>query len=160
MDKKIETSGKNKIYRKLAKQLAGLGFERTKTTFYTRPKEYVVEFIHLHKFTFCPGFRVHFGIRVLNDSSDGPALNGPMSPDRLFSYGESEHSLEKCANEIHKFCRTKGERWFKKWANQSKLAKSKKSPLHEKTKRELQDSIEGKLNVENIKKSKVILGIT
>lgn len=79
MEKKIETSGKNKIYRKLAKHLADLDFERTKTTFYTRSKEYVVEFIHLHKFTFCPGFRVHFGIRVLIDSFDAPPTTRILS---------------------------------------------------------------------------------
>jgi hypothetical protein len=160
VDKKIEISGRNKIYRKLANRLSDLGFERTKTSFFTRPREHVVEFIHLHKFTFCAGFRVHFGIRVLNDPLEAAALNGPSSEDPKFSYDSSEESLQKCANEIHRFCKINGERWFRKWSNSSKIINSKRSPLQQDAKKALLNAIEGRSNSEHVRKSKAILGIT
>lgn len=52
MDPKIERSSKEKILRRLAKLLAPKGFERTKPTFYTRVRLPVIEFVHVHKFTF------------------------------------------------------------------------------------------------------------
>ena len=42
-------------------------------------RTYWVEFGHLHKFTFGPYFRVHFGIRILSDQNQDISLNGPDS---------------------------------------------------------------------------------
>jgi hypothetical protein len=69
------------VRRRLERALAPFGFRRTKTTFWTRPRELVIEVVHLPLFTFAPAFRVHLGVPVLNDAFDAPALNGPCSHD-------------------------------------------------------------------------------
>ena len=159
MDKKVETSGKNKIYRSLGKSLADLGFERTKTSIFTRSREHVVDFIHLHKFTYCAGFRVHFGIRVLNDPFDAAALNGPASPDSMFKYGEPAASLTDCAEGIHQFCKTEGEDWFHEWSDLQRLMSSEESPLQQDERGALAKALAGQADQETVRTSKVILGI-
>ncbi len=59
--------------------MAPLGFEAGGTVFFIRRREWVAEFIHLHEYSFAPGYRIHLGIRVLNDAFAALALNGPDS---------------------------------------------------------------------------------
>ncbi len=66
MEKSIERRGNGKVLRRVAKSLAALGFKRTKTTFFGRRGDFVIEFIHVHKFSFDHSYRIHLGIRVLN----------------------------------------------------------------------------------------------
>lgn len=87
-----------------------------------------VEFIHLHKFTFTSGFRVHCGVRALDDPTPHAALNGPDSdlvatrfPNPLlprrrytFSFDKSEKSIHRCAESMFDFCKRIGEPWFAK----------------------------------------------
>ena len=69
-----------------------LGFRRTRKMFWIRRHPHTVDFIHFHRsgssygkpINYSVRIRVHFGIRVLNDDSQGAALNGPFSdPGRL-----------------------------------------------------------------------------
>ena len=78
-EKKQESRNAQKVARLLATKLKSLGFQRTKTSIFTRSKAHVLEFVHIHKFTFAPSFRVHFGIRVRTDDFPGAHLNGPSS---------------------------------------------------------------------------------
>lgn len=59
MDKKIETANAEKVKKKLTQLLKPYEFIRSKPTFYTRTLTDRIEFVHLHKFTFGPIFRVH-----------------------------------------------------------------------------------------------------
>jgi hypothetical protein len=137
MDSKLERNNKEKVLRRVAKILGKSGFRRSKTTFFTRVALPVVEFVHLHKFTFGPLFRVHLGIRVVNDPFVAVALNGPQSssvigPDgrkREFVYGESEEALDRCANDIGLFVVDAAEPWFAMHRDLHSLASSPESPL-------------------------------
>jgi hypothetical protein len=142
MEPKLERSNKEKILRRLAKLLAPSGFSRSKPTFYTRIRLPVIEFVHIHKFTFGPSFRLHLGIRVVNDPFRAVALNGPSSDDfrrlasalasnRLynFDYDESDVSVERCALDINEFISGAGEAWFASNRDLEQLATSPGSPL-------------------------------
>lgn len=156
MDKKQEKSGCEKVRGRLAKHLKKISFLRTKPSFFTRVRPYWIEFGYLHKFTFGPYFRVHFGIRILSDQNQGISLNGPDSnsirsilyhfPVSLFldrrkydfKYGESLQSIEKCAQDMFIFWKKVGLPWFGRWQDSNELIKSKKSPLSQKEKELLQ----------------------
>src|SRR5689334_18110198 len=113
MDAREKRKRAEAIRRDLSRGLAPLGFRRTKTTFWTREREFVIEFIHLHLFTFEPAFRVHLGIRVLNDSFEAAALNGLSTPDGwygdnpryLFHYADSQESVDRCTDNLVRFVR-------------------------------------------------------
>src|SRR4026208_2222238 len=79
MDSKMKRSLSEKVRCQTTKHLHTLGFARIKSTFWTRPSELVVEFVHLHLYSFAPEFRIHIGVRVLNDPLRAIALNGPSS---------------------------------------------------------------------------------
>jgi hypothetical protein len=142
MEPKLERSNKEKILRRLAKLLAPSGFKRSKPTFYTRTRLPVIEFVHIHKFSFTPGFRLHLGIRVVNDPFRAVALNGPSSDEfqgvasefaskRLYSfdYDESDNSVERCALDISNFVAGAGAAWFDSNRDLKQLATSPGSPL-------------------------------
>src|SRR4051812_9230071 len=126
MDKAAERSGKEKVLRRLAHVLDGFGFRRTKPTFFTRPSGLLVELVHLHKFTFEPSFRVHLGIRVMNDPSPFVALNGPDSHAYVckgapggrtynFRYHVEPETIERCADELAAYVEAVAEPWFYTW---------------------------------------------
>jgi hypothetical protein len=137
---KDERAGAGKVLTRLARALGPLGFARTKPTFFTRPRELVIEFVHLHKFRFGPAFRVHLGLRVTNDPFDAAALNGPNSHVYTcpgppggrrydFHYGETPEAIDRCAAELADFVRLVGEPWFGSWRDPQRLAGAADSPL-------------------------------
>jgi hypothetical protein len=138
-EKKQESRDAQKVLRLLAKKLKPLGFERTKPTFFTRSGQYVLEFVHVHKFTFGPTFRVHFGVRVRSDNFVAAHLNGPDSGSIVdpampglrryrFSFTPNEASWESCAEAMLECVSTEGLRWFASLANPTALLSSE-SPL-------------------------------
>lgn len=138
-EKKLESRNAQEVARLLANKLKPLGFERTKTSFYTRPKPLVIEFVHLHKFSFEASFRVHFGVRVRTDDFPGAHLNGPSSDEMRdsndhslrrydFSFGADPASLDACAEEILRCVLEEGAVWFASMESQERLL-SPSSPL-------------------------------
>jgi hypothetical protein len=81
MEPKAKRQSAERVRREFTSRASALGFSRAKKSFWIRVQIHTIEFIHLHLFSFMPAFRVHFGIRVLNDTFDAPALNGPSSGD-------------------------------------------------------------------------------
>lgn len=138
-EKKQESRDAQKVLRLLTKKLKPLGFERTNPTFFTRSGRYVLEFVHVHKFTFGPIFRIHFGARVRSDEFAAAHLNGPDSdsiqdpemPSRRrydFSYGPNESSWESCSEAMFQCVSSEGIDWFALLANPTTLLASN-SPL-------------------------------
>ncbi len=122
-EKKQEYRDAQKVLRLLAKELRLLGFERTKTTFFTRSTALGIEFIHVHKFSFAPVFRMHFGFRVRTDDFPAAHLNGPTSdgirdpvdPERRrydFAFDASEASWQSCAQAMYSCASAEGLEWF------------------------------------------------
>lgn len=139
LEKKQESRDAQKVLRRFESRLKPLGFERTKPSFFVRPGRYVLEFLHVHKFSFAPSLRVHFGARVRSDDFSGSHLNGPCSdgiaepgnPDRRrydFDYTTSEESWEQCAEAMLQCVLEEGSRWFATLEDQGVLL-SANSPL-------------------------------
>ena len=138
-EKKQESRDAQKVLRLLNTKLRLLGFERTKPTFFTRPAQYVVEFVHVHKYTSGPEFRVHFGVRVRSDDFPANHLNGPTSaaiadpnsPGRRlydFTFATNAVSWESCASAMYHCVSTDGLPWFASVTDPATLL-SLKSPL-------------------------------
>ncbi|MBR7747086.1 hypothetical protein [Undibacterium baiyunense] len=153
-EKKQESRDAQKVLRLLAGMLKPLGFERTKPTFFTRPGEYVIEFIHVHKYTFAASFRVHFGVRVRSDNHPAAGLNGPSSdgiPDpespgrRLydFDFTAEEVSWKRCANLMLECITKDGLSWFSCMTNPTTLLSSG-SPLTKDARIALQREMESR----------------
>ena len=139
-EKKQESKDAQKVVRRLAQRLKALGFERTKPSFITLPRELVVEFVHVHKFTFGPCFRVHLGIRVKKDEHAGAHLNGPCSDSfgdpatnrRLYSfdYTADPESFDACAQAMFAFIESEGIKWFGAFAAPQDLLYAPETPLN------------------------------
>jgi len=123
----------NKIKSILAASLKPYGFMRTKPTFYTSVKSDRIDFIHIHKFTFGPSFRVHIGTRFLCDDFNAIELNGIDSDsfrdEYHITFDESRESVARCSEEILRFIIHEGFEWFNKWTDQSKLIRDPQSPI-------------------------------
>ena len=118
--------------RELREKLAPLGFTPTRSTFFARRSGDFIEFFHLHKFSGALEFRVHCGVRALDDKTPHAVLNGPSSdsvvtrfknplvPHRLyrFNFDPSPESIRRCAETMFDFCRKTGETWFREWREQ------------------------------------------
>ena len=168
MDKKIERSNKDKVLRRLGKSLKVLGFIRSKPTFFVRVNGHVVEFIHIHKYTFGPTFRVHVCLRVINDPRDFIALlgissdqygrlNSPNEKKYNFSYHKTEESLQRCVENINQFVEEVAEPWFKKWEDYDALLNGDDSPLQEDERVALRASINGQANPEREELTRALL---
>lgn len=133
MEKELEKKLAEAVRKKLAVSLKQFDFKRTKSTFFTKMKSDRVDFIHLHKFTFGPSFRVHIGSRFLCDTFDAVALNGFSSdsfrPKYKFDYDENEESVNICVDEMIDFIQNNGFKWFDDWSNPIKLLNSSESPI-------------------------------
>ena len=161
MEKAVERRRAEQVRRLLAAELRPLGFERTKPTFYTTTGEgLVVGFMHIHKFTFCPGFRAHAGVRVLNDPFEGLALNGPTSsPDNLFGdFLDNDESVAKQARLIA--------RWFEKdglpWVRRALLPGAlddRRAPFEERERQALKEHAQGRPVQERLELSRRELGL-
>lgn len=123
MDKAVEKKGKNKILKELSIQLKSIGFERYKSNFFLRKRNSAIQFIHLHKFTFSPEFRIHFGIKASNnddslffldglDSSKYQCKNSPNDKKYNFRFYKTEETIKRCVDNIFQFCLEVGEKWF------------------------------------------------
>jgi hypothetical protein len=171
MGKDEERSGNRKILRRVSALLAPAGFTHTRSTFYVRRREYVLEFIHLHKFSFDSGFRIHAGLRVLNDTDEAPGLNGPHSdsyrgpnpPNGVrqydFRYGVHEESIRHCAEEIARWCLEVAEPWFARLREPSGLLNDPVSPLREGEKARLRQALEGDSDPNCLRASEEQLGL-
>ena len=151
-EKKQESRDAQKVLRLLAGMLKPFGFQRTKPTFFTRPGKYVIEFVHVHKYTFAASFRIHFGVRVRSDEFPAAGLNGPSSdgiPDpespgrRLydFDFTAEEVSWKRCADLMLECINNEGLSWFASMANPTALLSSG-SPLTQNAQMALQREME------------------
>ena len=151
--------------------LRELGFDRTKPTFFTRPRAQTVHFIHLHKYSFAPEFRVHLGIRVSNDAFPAAALNGPDSqpyvckgaPDgRVYNFGFhlAPETLARCADEIAAYVRTVALPWFDAWSDPRRLLTAPASPLDADARAALATALDAGPDPERVALTRSLLGVS
>ena len=150
-ERRQQTKDAQKVMRLLAHKLRALGFERTKPSFFIRQSALVIEFVHVHKFTFGPSFRIHFGVRVRNDEHQAATLNGPDS-DRLpnpatpglrhkFNFSVEPSSFDVCAEAMAAFVAAEGIKWFHIFEDPRVLLSLADSPLNPRAKAALQEAL-------------------
>jgi hypothetical protein len=144
MEKRVERNIARRIVRAVARELRDVGFHQTKPTFVIRPGDLVTPFFHFHKFTFGPYFRIHLGVRVMNDTFVALALNGP--------------SHEHCIQEMVSYCRTEGLPWLERWSDPKALLEAQDSPLRSEDQQALSNALAGRFNVQAIALSESLLG--
>jgi hypothetical protein len=169
MEPKAKRRFAEAVRRQLSVSLAPFGFRRAKTTFWIRPREHAIEFVHLHLFSFAPAFRVHLGIRVLNDSFSAAALNGLSSHDGWYSvsgrrefsfeFDESAEGQSTCASELARFYVNVGEPWFERFGDFSLLVSAEGSPLDVAARDALVRALKGQSNSANVLTSRALLGV-
>jgi hypothetical protein len=172
---KIVRTGLEQACKDFSERVARLGFTRTKKMFWTRKQPFTVDFIHFHRsgssygapINFSVDIRVHFGVRVLNDSFPAAALNGPFSdPNRLRSgryhlrfNAKSGDTYDRCIDDLERFVAEQGEPWFLRFHSTDNLLEKADSPLKAPDKQLLAEAIAGKTNRENEANSYKLLGI-
>lgn len=172
---KVVRAGLERACKDFTARVAPLGFHRTKKMFWTRRQPLTVDFIHFHRhgstygapINFSVDIRIHFGVRVLNDSFAAAALNGPLSdPGRSRSGGYhlqfnavSGDTFERCIDDLARFVVEQGEPWFDTFHSTDNLLRLPDSPLTQSSKQLLADAIAGNANPDNEANSLKILGI-
>lgn len=167
MDRTLKRRQSERIKRKFTRELARNGFSRTRPTFWTRPGDLFIEFIHLHQFTFAPAFRVHVGIRVLNDTFEAIALNGLTTNDGWygdqrqysFEFDATEASVDRCAAQLTRFFADIADPWLGENDNVERLL-GHNSPLTPEAKQRLKLAVEGPSDVRCVQASRTLLGVT
>ena len=160
MDKKLERNNKDKVLRRVATHLGGQGFKRSKPTLFTRMTGPVIEFVHLHKYTFAAEFRAHLGLRIVNETRAAVGLNGPSSDGiddaktkkrkYIFSYEDSTESVDTCVEKISTFVDEFAEPWFERWRERQILLTAPDSPLHAEAKTALQAALLGRYDISDM----------
>jgi hypothetical protein len=165
MDSKVKRRLAEVIRRRFTDGLMPTRFLRTKTAFWVRPKVHRLEFVHLHLLTFAASFRVHFGVRVLNDATPAAALNGLASADGfygprrefVFDFSEREESLAACSADLVRFVTTVGQPWFAGLSDTESLL-GPASPLGPDERAALRDALNGETRPQIEAVSRKILG--
>jgi len=160
MDPKTKRRSAEQVRKLVLRPWANPDFRRGRSTFWIREHEHTIDFMHLHLFRASPAFRVHFGIRVLNDPFPAPALNGPHSDaysNLYLDFSDNLNHVNRCAGEIGAFCVTVGEPWFHKWSQPSDLL-SAESPLDHQAKEALRQALAGASDPECVQASRRLLG--
>ncbi|MGB2717343.1 MAG: hypothetical protein WBC51_24385 [Vicinamibacterales bacterium] len=158
MDKRVERNIARRIVRAVARQLEDVGFRQTKPTFVIRPGDIVTAFFHYHKFTFGAYFRIHLGVRVMNDTSVALALNGP-SHEHAGQYSERDEDIQHCIQEMVSYCRKEGLPWLERWSDPTALLEAQGSPLRSEDQQALSNALAGRFNVQAIALSESLLGL-
>ena len=122
MDKLLERKLVRKIQNQFGSVLSQYGFIHSKQTFYCKEVEECYLVIHLHKYTFCSGFRIHCAIRIPEDSFNAIALNGPDSDSHrknelTLTFDETNQSIEDCVHNMHVFYKETASKWFERAIN-------------------------------------------
>jgi hypothetical protein len=171
----VVRQGVERACRDFSERIAPLGFARTKKMFWTRKNPYTVDFVHLHRsgstygrpINYSVDFRVHFGIRVLNDTFEAAALNGPFSdPTRLRAglyhlrfNAQTGSTYDRSVGDLARFVGEQGEPWFVRFRNPDALLSVQDSPLRQAEKERLIAAVDGNSDADAVAQSLKLLGI-
>lgn len=161
----IVRAGMERISRDFSEGLAGLGYARTRSKFWTRRYEHHLEFIHLFRsgssygapYNASISLRVHLGIAVLDDEREPTWLNGPNSSDLALFHADRFHlrfnaasgsTYERCLEDLLRFATTRAEPWFSTWREPTALLDEERSPLDGEARAALARALRGEASSE------------
>lgn len=159
--KKAERVDAAKVMRHFAKRVAIFGFHR-KSTFFARPAGPIIQFIHVHKYSFGGVFRVHICIRVVNSPRPFIGLLGITEqdcefPSRFEYVTGNPTSVVACVDHMATFVETIAEQWFRSCT--PLFLYSKKSFLPEEDRHYLEEDLKGNADPAAITQSFELLGL-
>jgi|HubBroStandDraft_2_1064218.scaffolds.fasta_scaffold162141_1 hypothetical protein len=157
--KKVERSNAAKTLRMFSKDLKAFGYFR-KSTFFARERQFLAHFLHVHKFSFGPHFRIHACIRVLNDSRSHMALLGISSGEcsgLALSYGPTLEEMRACSDLMIRYVTEVAEPWFEKQVPSSLLKLPSILPPEDRA--GLEAALEGRSSEEYVERSRSLLGL-
>jgi hypothetical protein len=154
--KRIERSNAGKVLRRFAKQVLPMGYHR-RSTFFAREAGHLIQFLHIHKFSSGPHFRMHVCIRVLNDPRHHPVLSGITNGALKLSFEDNDASLAECAKYLTSVVSEFAEPWFLRWTEQALLLPD--SPITKDAKDALIQALEGNIDPANVHESRMLLGL-
>lgn len=171
----VVRQGVEKACRDFTERIVPLGFARTKKMFWTRRHGQTVDFIHFHRsgcsygkpLNYSVNIRVHFGIRVLNDTFPAPALNGPFSDPGRLRTGRYHHrfnaqtgsTYDRCIDDLARFVVEQGEPWFIRFREPDALLTFEDSPLQQPERERLRAAVGGCSDPDAVTQSLQLLGI-
>lgn len=161
--------------REFTKRIAPMDFVRSRKKFWVRAHRFHVDFLHLHRCGISYGapygsqvdYRIHSGLRVLNDPFEALALNGPSSDvatERKHRYhlrfnAKSRHMFDRCVTDLERFVSECAEPWFRKYLNPSELAANNEGPLKYESRDSLIAALSGNDDPARLAASFALLGI-
>lgn len=171
----VVRQGVEKACQDFSERISPLGFARTKKMFWTRRHDHTVDFIHFHRSgssygkprNYSVDIRVHFAIRVLNDTFEAAALNGPFSDPGRIHDGRYHHrfnaqtgsTYDRCIEDLVRFVVEHGEPWFVRFRELDALLTLADSPLRPPEKERLRAAIAGQPDPAAIAQSLKLLGL-
>ena len=160
-EKAIERQNAAKVMRRFANLLKAHGYSR-RSTWFSRESGHLIFFIHAHKYTFGPSFRLHAGIRVLNDPSTNVCLNGIASDTDLryrnhLQYDKTEDSWELCATQMANYVAEVAEQWFKEKDIRTLLTGDQSLTIAGRV--SLQKALDGESHLSHTLQSRQLLGL-
>lgn len=153
--KKLERSNAGKVLRRFSNKVSLLGFTR-RSTWFAREYDLCVLYIHVHKYTFGSYFRLHYGVRVLNDSRDFIALGGPQESQGL-EFGEDDESHDRCAEAMFSLVTTTVVPWFREQSHQKLLEDG--GCLYPEGHKALIRALEGEIDSDAVCQSRALFGL-
>lgn len=144
-----------KVVRRFAKQMKAKGYFQ-KSSFFSQEHSHLLRFIHVHKFSFGPCFRLHACIRVANDSMGFLHLNG-ISREDEFAFDQGDLSLSTCADSMLRFVAEVAEPWFETQTTDVLLRSN--SILGEEPRQALQSALHGTVDESRVQLSRSLLGL-
>jgi hypothetical protein len=162
VDAKRKRQVAEKVLRLVTPNLAAQGFDRKKPAFWVQRQPHRLNFFHIHLFRFGPQFRIHCGIRILNDPFEAQALNGIDSdnfPNYDLCFTDDAGAMDRCARAIVQFCTETGMPWFAKWSDTSALVHGAESPLRPDQRKALADALQGRQNPKVVQASERLFNV-
>jgi hypothetical protein len=151
--------------------IAALGFQRTRKTFWARVHEHSADVLHIHRGGISYGapisasvsLRLHLAIRVLNDSFPAIALNGPSSDTAVHYHlrfnARTFDMFDRCVHDLVRYVHDVGEPWFALFREPDALLLRPDSPLQADGKALLQDALAGRYSKANLLLTRQELGL-
>jgi hypothetical protein len=158
MDKKEERRLSRKIVREVGKQMRSSGFLHSKPSFLVRPLGAFALFMHFHRYRCSPCFRLHFGVRVMNDPFEAIALNGPCF-EYAGTFEAAEDETLACTRTLIALIEREGQGWFSKFPDAEALYRAPGSPLQDRDRQALADDFGEKRNAARWRVSAQLLGL-
>jgi hypothetical protein len=171
----VVRAGLERACREFTTKIEGLGFSRTKKMFWVRSRRLFSNIVHFHRsgstygksLNYSVEIRVHFGIRVLNDTFEALALNGPFSDHGRLNEGryhlrfnaKTGSTYDRCVEDLARFVREQGESWFGRFGSPEALLEFEDSPLRPQDKDRLWMALNGQSDPDAVARSLKLLGL-